>query len=266
MRPTRCGSTAARTRSSSRPTRRSRAVSSTAAISTRRNPRPNSNGSSSGSRRPTCSPNCWGGRGLCKRSRRRRTCRSPRSPFTGSSGTERHRSWERVGRTRWTETSPPGGSTLPRPSSTGRMRSPGATVLKLVALDMDGTLVDVDSSFAAVHHHFGDHNADGLRDFLAGRIDDREFIRTDVRIWQRHAPDLRIDDLEAILDRVPIMPGAATLISGLRGRGVRTAIVSGGVDLLAHRIARELGIDLALANGFRVDPDGRLTGEGIIRV
>jgi phosphoserine phosphatase len=146
------------------------------------------------------------------------------------------------------------------------MRSPGATVLKLVALDMDGTLVDVDSSFAAVHHHFGDHNADGLRDFLAGRIDDREFIRTDVRIWQRHAPDLRIDDLEAILDRVPIMPGAATLISGLRGRGVRTAIVSGGIDLLAHRIARELGIDLALANGFRVDPDGRLTGEGIIRV
>jgi len=139
-------------------------------------------------------------------------------------------------------------------------------VLKLVALDMDGTLVDVDSSFAAVHHHFQEHNADGLRDFLAGRIDDHEFIRTDVRIWQRHAPDLRVDDLEAILDRVPLMPGAATLVSGLRARGVRTAIISGGIDLLAHRIARELRIDLTLANGFRVDKDGRLTGEGIIRV
>jgi phosphoserine phosphatase len=146
------------------------------------------------------------------------------------------------------------------------MRSPGATVLKLVALDMDGTLVDVDSSFAAIHHHFGDHNADGLRDFMAGTIDDHEFIRTDVRVWQRHAPNLTVEDLEAILDRVPLMPGAGTLIAGLRARGVRTAIISGGIDLLAHRVARELGIDLALANGFRVDPEGRLTGEGIIRV
>jgi phosphoserine phosphatase len=139
-------------------------------------------------------------------------------------------------------------------------------VLKLVALDMDGTLVDVDSSFGAIHHHFQDHNADGLRDFLAGRIDDHEFFRTDVRIWRRHRPDLTIDDLEAILATVPLMPGAATLISGLRARGVRTAIISGGIDLLAHRVARELGIDLALANGFRVDPLGRLTGDGIIRV
>jgi phosphoserine phosphatase len=139
-------------------------------------------------------------------------------------------------------------------------------VLRLVALDMDGTLVDVASSWAAVHHHFRDHNADGLRDFLAGRIDDHEFIRTDVRIWRRHRPELRIEDLESILADVPLMPGAPELIAGLKSRGARTAIVSGGIDLLAHRIARELGIDLALANGFRVDEDGRLTGEGIVRV
>jgi phosphoserine phosphatase len=131
---------------------------------------------------------------------------------------------------------------------------------------MDGTLVDVASSWAAVHHHFRDHNADGLRDFLAGRIDDHEFIRTDVAIWKRHAPHLTVDQLEEILDRVPLMPGAATLVSGLHARGIRTAIVSGGIDLLAHRIARELGIDIALANGFRVTADGELTGEGIVRV
>jgi phosphoserine phosphatase len=139
-------------------------------------------------------------------------------------------------------------------------------VLKLVAIDMDGTLVDVASSWAAIHHHFQDHNADGLRDFLAGRIDDHEFIRTDVRIWHRHAPDLTARDLEAILDRVPLMPGAAQLIAGLRADGVHTAIISGGIDLLAHRIARQLGIDLVLANGFRLTDAGRLTGEGIVRV
>lgn len=131
---------------------------------------------------------------------------------------------------------------------------------------MDGTLVDVESSWAAVHAHFGEGNAEGLRQFMANEIDDLEFVRSDVRIWWKHRPDLRVDEIEEILDRVPLMPGARELIHGLRARGARTAIVSGGIDVLAHRVARETGIDLVLANGFRVDADGRLTGEGIIRV
>jgi len=139
-------------------------------------------------------------------------------------------------------------------------------VLRFVAFDMDGTLVDVASSWAAVHDHFGEHNAEGLRLFNENRIDDLEFIRSDIRIWWRHAPDLTLEDLETILGGVPLMPGAHALFEGLHALGVRTAIVSGGIDLLAHRIARELGIDLVLANGFRVTADGRLTGEGIVRV
>jgi phosphoserine phosphatase len=151
-------------------------------------------------------------------------------------------------------------------SSNGPTRSPGATVLRLAAFDMDGTLVDVDSSWAAVHAHFGERNAEGLRRFLANEIDDEEFIRSDIVLWRRHAPELTVQDLEAILAGVPVMPGAAELFRGLRRRGVTTAIVSGGIDLLARRIARELRIDVALANGFRVSSSGRLTGEGIVRV
>ncbi len=139
-------------------------------------------------------------------------------------------------------------------------------MLRLVALDMDGTLVDVQSSWAAVHAHFGADNFEGLRRFLANEIDDEEFIRSDIAIWKRHAPGLDLFAIEAILAKVPLMPGAATLLSGLHARGIRTAIVSGGIDLLARRVARELGIDIALANGFRVTADGRLTGTGIVRV
>jgi phosphoserine phosphatase len=150
--------------------------------------------------------------------------------------------------------------------SPGPTRSRGATVLRLAAFDMDGTLVDVESSWAAVHEHFGERNADGLRRFLANEIDDEEFIRTDIVIWRRHAPELTVQDLETILAGVPLMPGAEALFRGLRARRVTTAIVSGGIDLLARRVARSLGIDLALANGFRVTSSGRLTGEGIVRV
>jgi phosphoserine phosphatase len=139
-------------------------------------------------------------------------------------------------------------------------------VLRLVALDMDGTLVDVASSWRVVHDYFDDRNDEGLRRFLANEIDDEEFIRMDIRVWWRHAPELTVDDLERILAPVPLMPGAAELIRGLHALGTRTAIVSGGLDLLARRIGRELGIEVVLANGVRVNAEGRLTGEGIVRV
>lgn len=139
-------------------------------------------------------------------------------------------------------------------------------MLRLVAFDMDGTLVDTTSSWKWVHDHFGESNAVALQQFLSDQIDDEEFIRRDIELWWQHEPDLTIEDLEEILARVPLMPGAHALFDGLRAHGVRTAIVSGGIDLLARRIADELGIDFTLANGFRVTPEGRLTGEGIIRV
>ena len=146
------------------------------------------------------------------------------------------------------------------------MRSLGANVLRLVAFDMDGTLVDVASSWRVVHDHFHDQNDEGLRRFLANEIDDLEFIRLDVRVWWRHAPALTVPDLERILAEVPYMPGAGALLRHLRDRGIRTAIVSGGLDVLARRVGRELGFDHVLANGVRTSADGRVTDDGIVRV
>jgi phosphoserine phosphatase len=139
-------------------------------------------------------------------------------------------------------------------------------VIRLVAFDLDGTLVDASSSWGWVHRHFGESNDASLRLFLEGKIDDAEFIRRDIRLWWKHAPRITVDDLEAILAGVPLMPGARALFEGLHRRGLTTAIVSGGIDLLARRIGRELGVDYVLANGFDVDANGRLTGEGQIRV
>lgn len=139
-------------------------------------------------------------------------------------------------------------------------------MLRFVAFDMDGTLVDVDSSWGYVHRYFGDENSEALKAFNEDRIDDEEFIRRDIRIWWKHRPGLTAQELEAILDGVPLMPGAKELCAGLQARGIWTAIVSGGIDLLARRVGRELGIQYVLANGCRVDSTGRLTGEGVVRV
>jgi phosphoserine phosphatase len=138
--------------------------------------------------------------------------------------------------------------------------------IKFVAFDMDGTLLDVSSSWAEVHRYFGEQNTEALQLFLDDRIDDQEFMRRDLAIWHRHRPHISEDDLVSILASVPLMPGAHELFDALHSRGIRTAIVSGGLDVIAQRIGRELGIDRVLANGFVLDRHRRLTTEGIIRV
>jgi len=139
-------------------------------------------------------------------------------------------------------------------------------VARLVVFDMDGVLADIESSWVYVHRHFGVNNDHSLYAYLRGEIDDLEFIRRDIDLWRKKDPEVTEDRIRKILDEVPIMPGAHETMRELKRIGARTAIVSAGIDLLAERIANELGMDLHLANGLARDAAGRLSGEGVLRV
>ncbi len=137
---------------------------------------------------------------------------------------------------------------------------------RLVVFDMDGVLADIESSWVHVHKHFGVNNDNSLHAYLKGQIDDLEFIRRDIGLWKKTEPDVTEDHIREILSDVPIMPGARRTISELKRMGIGTAIVSAGIDLLAERISKELGVDAQLANGLVKDETGMLSGEGILRV
>lgn len=137
---------------------------------------------------------------------------------------------------------------------------------QLVVFDMDGVLADTESSWTYVHRHFGVNNDHSLRAYLDGEIDDWEFIRRDIDLWRKKDPALSMDSVRRILADVPTMNGAEEAVAVLRRRGIRTAIVSAGIDLLAQRLAVELEIDMFFANGFVADCAGRLTGEGVLNV
>jgi len=136
----------------------------------------------------------------------------------------------------------------------------------LVAFDMDGVLVDYSSCWTWVHHHFGVDNEPALLSFVQGEIDDREFMRRDIALWRERNPKLDIDGLRCILKPLPFNEGIEETVAALREQGIKAVIVSGGLDLVAERIAQRYGFDDFIANGVESDRFGRLTGEGILRV
>ncbi len=146
-----------------------------------------------------------------------------------------------------------------------RIRPDPSRPYDVVLLDMDGTLVDERSSWEWVHHHFGVSNRTNWERYERGEIDDLEFTRSDIALWTGDGP-VHIDDVRDCLHEAALMPGTHALLEALHDAGVLPVIVSGGLDVLAHRVARELDIPLVAANGVEVGADGYLTGEPRIHV
>lgn len=136
---------------------------------------------------------------------------------------------------------------------------------KLVAFDMDGTLIKEESSWWALHRHFKVETAArrNLEAYERGEIDYPEFMRLDIKLWQ---PAPHISQIERVLSSFELTSNAAEVITEIRRRGYRLAIITGGIDVLAEMVARRLGIEHIVANGLEVDGRGYLTGEGIFRV
>ncbi|MDH7508825.1 MAG: HAD-IB family phosphatase [Methanomassiliicoccales archaeon] len=136
----------------------------------------------------------------------------------------------------------------------------------LVAFDMDGVLVDYPSSWTWIHNHFGVTNETSLEEYIRGEIDDTEFMRRDIALWKACKKDLSKKDIESILTPLPLLKGIDETVRALKNAGMRTVIVSGGIDVIAERIKRIFGFDDYIANGLEFDEKGCLTGEGILRV
>ena len=143
---------------------------------------------------------------------------------------------------------------------------PAGKDLRLVIFDCDGVLADSDSSWEYVHRHFGVDNNASLAAYLRGEFDDHEFIRRDIKLWFGLFGRVHISKITNILDGVPLILGAPEAVGELRRRGIKTAIVSAGLEPLVSRVARTCGIDISLSNGLVTDAEGFLTGEGIVQV
>lgn len=136
----------------------------------------------------------------------------------------------------------------------------------LVAFDMDGVLVDYVSSWAWVHRSFEVDNSEALHLFKTGRIDESEFIRRDIALWRTVKPEVDIKDIVNALRDVPLIDGIQETVAALRYNGIKAVIISGGIDIVAQRIALGFDFDDYAANTLLTDQEGKLTGEGHLNV
>ncbi|HWQ17777.1 MAG TPA: HAD-IB family phosphatase [Sulfolobales archaeon] len=143
--------------------------------------------------------------------------------------------------------------------------------MRLVILDLDGVIVKIKSSWEYMHSYFGSSQNEVYnmysRLYSSGRVSYLEWMKADIEHLLRSVrrPIYR-RDLDDAFSRVEFYEHSFEIMDLVRRRGAGAAIVSGGVNLMAWRAARELGIRHVLSNILVFDEDERLQPGGIPQV
>jgi len=142
--------------------------------------------------------------------------------------------------------------------------------LGIVVFDLDGVLVKHSSSWEYLHEKFGSIEIVRMRNdlelFKKGAITYSEWMRRDLEaLINVRNGNIRREDLIKAFNECDIEEGAEEVVKYLKFLGIKVAIVSGGIDLLAVMIAEKLGIDkdLVFANKLLFDEHDFLIPRGI---
>jgi len=127
----------------------------------------------------------------------------------------------------------------------------------LVAFDMDGTLLTINSSWEFIHRILGTVEvASAYRDmYERGEISYRRWAELDVSTW-------RDKDFSRVLrevERLELTENAKEAVSRLRDAGFITGLISSGLDVVADRVCRELEMDFCRSAKLEI-VDQRVVG------
>jgi phosphoserine phosphatase len=134
--------------------------------------------------------------------------------------------------------------------------------IRLIAFDLDGTLVDETIYiWKTLHEHFRsdpDRRQQAKRDYLAGRISYADWFHTDLRLLE--AGGATRDAMLACFEGLRPASGALEVLCGLKGRGYKLGLISGSLDVLLDHFFPDHPFDHVMINRLRFGPDGRIAG------
>ena len=134
-----------------------------------------------------------------------------------------------------------------------------AVDIKLAVFDMDSTLIQCEViDELAKQAGVGDRVIDITERAMRGELDFNQSFAE--RVGLLRGLDARV--AVEIASSLPFSDGAHELMLTLRGRGVRTVILSGGFDVFAESVMGVLKMDSYVANSLEI-VDNKLTGRVI---
>ncbi|MEM3404243.1 MAG: HAD-IB family phosphatase [Nitrososphaeria archaeon] len=136
---------------------------------------------------------------------------------------------------------------------------------KLIFFDLDGTLIKCKSSWELIHKQFGtvQEAKRALEEYRLGKISYQQFMVRDISSWLKKKKTIHISEIKEILKDYEFNKGARETVSQLKERGLKIAVLTAGIDILAEDVGKQLNADIVLANKLEVDKKGYLTGKGI---
>ncbi len=124
---------------------------------------------------------------------------------------------------------------------------------KLVAFDMDGTLINGRLVFALGDKFGVSHQ---IKKIMDSRILGYKKSEKIAKLWK----GLTTDDVTDAIARIQLMKGAKEVIKELKRRRYKVGIISDSYTLATRHVAKKLDLDFHLANVL-IEKNGRLTGE-----
>lgn len=130
---------------------------------------------------------------------------------------------------------------------------------RLIVFDMDSTLIQtevIDEMAAAMGPQVEKEVKEITERAMNGEMNFDESLKQRVSKLK----GLKLEQMQEILERLPLTVGAKEFIDKVKGLGYKVALISGGFSFFADALKQRLNLDYAFANDLKIQGD-TLTGQ-----
>ncbi|RAP52364.1 MAG: phosphoserine phosphatase SerB, partial [Methanosphaera sp. rholeuAM130] len=130
-------------------------------------------------------------------------------------------------------------------------------MIKLVVFDLDNVLIDTETiDEIAKIKGIEDEISEITLKAMQGKIP----FETSIRERVKKLEGITIEEIDEVMDKIPLSNGAQETAQTLKDKGYEIAIITGSFDVIALKIKDIINADYAFYNTLEVE-DGKLSGE-----